>query len=121
MGWRTDRSHPMAIRLARGYIKLTNLIRDCGLLPGYVPPDYCLRLMYPPKAGFQFHHDSQYRWGEVIVGVNLGQEGEMMFTPDREEDAFDTSAFTTDLASKAAGVGKSVRVKLPRRSIFDRT
>jgi hypothetical protein len=27
------------------YIKLTNLIRDCGLLPDYVPPDYCLRLM----------------------------------------------------------------------------
>ena len=100
------------------YIKLTNLIRDCGLLPDYVPPDYCLRLMYPPKAGFQFHHDSQYRWGEVIVGINLGQEGTMMFTPDKPEDAFDHAQFTSEFASKAAGVNKSMRIKLPRRSIY---
>ena len=100
------------------YIKLNNLIRDCGLLPDYVPPDYCLRLMYPPKAGFQFHHDSQYRWGEVIVGINLGQEGTMMFTPDKPEDAFDHAAFTSEFASKAVGVGKSMRIKLPRRSIY---
>lgn len=100
------------------YIKLTNLIRDCGLLLDYVPPDYCLRLMYPPKAGFQLHHDSQYRWGEVIVGINLGQEGEIMFTPDKPDDAFDHAAFTSEFASKAAGVGKSMRIKLPRRSIY---
>jgi len=50
----------------------------------------------PPKAGFQFHHDSQHRWGEVIVGMNLGQEGEIMFTPDKDEDAFDEAAFSTD-------------------------
>eukprot|EP00984_Skeletonema_dohrnii_P025068 scaffold14195_cov155-Skeletonema_dohrnii-CCMP3373.AAC.15 len=100
------------------YNKLANLVRDCGLLPNYVPPDYCLRLMYPPKAGFQFHHDSKYRWGEVIVGVNLGQEGEIMFTPDRAEDAFDQAAYSSEFASKSAGVGKSMRIKLPRRSIY---
>ena len=100
------------------YNKLANLIRDCGLLPDYVPPDYCLRLMYPPKAGFQFHHDSAKRWGEVIVGVNLGQKGEMMFTPDRPEDAFDQAAYSSEFASKSAGVGKSMRIKLPRRSIY---
>ncbi len=27
------------------YFKLVNLIRDCGLLPGYVPPDYCFRVV----------------------------------------------------------------------------
>ena len=101
------------------YIKLVNLIRDVGLLPNYyVPPDYCLRLMYPPKAGFQFHHDSKYRWGEVIVGVNLGQEGIMMFTPDNREDAFDEAAFASEYASKLAGVNKSMKVKLPRRSVY---
>ncbi|KAK1734897.1 2OG-Fe(II) oxygenase family protein [Skeletonema marinoi] len=100
------------------YNKLVNLVRDCGLLPDYVPPDYCLRLMYPPKAGFQFHHDSKYRWGEVIVGVNLGQEGEIMFTPDRPEDAFDQAAYSSEFASKSAGVGKSMRIKLPRRFIY---
>eukprot|EP00985_Skeletonema_marinoi_P007192 scaffold3145_cov73-Skeletonema_marinoi.AAC.3 len=100
------------------YNKLVNLVRDCGLLPDYVPPDYCLRLMYPPKAGFQFHHDSKYRWGEVIVGVNLGQEGEIMFTPDRVEDAFDQAAYSSEFGSKSAGVGKSMRIKLPRRSIY---
>jgi alkylated DNA repair dioxygenase AlkB len=100
------------------YTKLSNLVRDCGLLSDYVTPNYCLRLMYPPSAGFQLHHDSKYRWGEVIVGVNLGQDGEMMFTPDKEEDAFDETAFTSELAYKKAGRNKSVRVKLPRRSIY---
>lgn len=75
--------------------------------------------MYPPKAGFQLHHDSKYRWGEVIVGVNLGQEGEMLFTPDNpKENAFHHAAFTSEFASKSAGVHKSMRVKLPRRSIY---
>src|SRR6056300_1264932 len=46
------------------FIKITNLVRDSGLVPAYVPPDYCLRLMYPPNARFQLHHDSKYRWGE---------------------------------------------------------
>lgn len=100
------------------FIKLINLVRDSGLVPEYVTPDYCLRLMYPPNARFQLHHDSKYRWGEVIMGVNLGQDGEMMFTPDREEDAFGEAAFDSEFAYKERGRNKSMKVRLPRRSIY---
>jgi len=100
------------------FIKITNLVRDSGLVPDYVPPDYCLRLMYPPNARFQLHHDSKYRWGEVIMGVNLGQDGEMMFTPDRAEDAFDEAAIQSEFAYKERGRNKSMKVRLPRRSIY---
>ena len=50
------------------YTRLCNLIKDCGLVPDLVPPNYCLPLMYPPKAGFAPHFDSRYRWGECIMG-----------------------------------------------------
>lgn len=100
------------------FMKITNLVRDSGLVPDYVTPDYCLRLMYPPNARFQLHHDSKYRWGEVIMGVNLGQDGEMMFTPDREEDAFDEAAFQSEFAYKQRGRNKAMKVRLPRRSIY---
>ena len=49
------------------YFKIVNLIRDCGLIPGYVPPDYCFRIAYPEGAGFFHHYDSRHRWGEMIV------------------------------------------------------
>ena len=28
--------------------KVCNVIGDCGLFPGYICPDYCLSLNYPP-------------------------------------------------------------------------
>lgn len=28
--------------------KVCNVIGDCGLFPGYITPDYCLSLNYPP-------------------------------------------------------------------------
>ena len=92
------------------YTRVCNLIRDCGLVPDLVPPDYCLPLLYPPGAGFALHFDSRYRWAEVIMGVNLGQDGEMMFLPTKDDDK----------AALAAGdTGKkTARVKLPRRSIY---
>lgn len=80
------------------YFKLVNQIRDCGLVPGYVPPDYCFRIAYPVGAGFFRHYDSRHRWGEVIVGVTLGQSGVMYFVPKDGRD--------------------SIRVVLPRRSIY---
>ena len=91
------------------YHKLTNLIRDCGLLPGYVPPNYCLHLRYPPGAAFQHHYDSRYRWGEVIVGVNLGQSGVLYFVP---------KAGSRDEARLPPRMEGKIRITLPRRSIY---
>ncbi len=88
------------------YNKLANLIRDCGLLPGYVPPDYCFRVVYPIGAGFGHHYDSRHRWGEVIVGVTLGQSGVVYFVPKDGQESL-------------LPPGKdSIRVALPRRSIY---
>ena len=93
------------------YTRLCNLIKDCGLGPDLVPPNYCLPLMYPPKAGFAPHFDSRYRWGEAIMGVNLGQAGEMMFVPTKDGDK-------AELAARTNGQQKTARVPLPRRSIY---
>ena len=101
--------HPMS--WPADYTRVCNLIRDCGLVPDLVPPDYCLPLLYPPGAGFALHFDSRYRWAEVIVGVSLGQDGEMMFLPTKDDDK-------AALAARAGGKTKTARVKLPRRSIY---
>lgn len=93
------------------YTRLSNAVKDCGLVDGYVPPDYCLPLLYPPGASFSHHYDSRTRWGEVIVGVNLGREGEMLFVPQAKHDK-------EALAARTNGKIKSVRVKMPRRSIY---
>jgi hypothetical protein len=88
------------------YFKLVNLIRDCGLFPGYVPPDYCFRIVYPEGAGFFHHYDSRHRWGEVIVGVTVGQSGVIYFVPkDGQESLLPPGR-------------DSIRVVLPRRSIY---
>ncbi len=88
------------------YNKLVNLIRNCGLLPEYVPPDYCYRVVYPPGAGFYHHFDSRHRWGEVIVGITLGQSGVIYFVPKDGQELM-------------LPPGKdSIRVTLPRRSIY---
>ena len=60
-----------------------NAVRDCGLLPELMDPDYCLALTYSPKATFQVHYDSRYRWGETVVGVNLGASCIIRFQPDK--------------------------------------
>mmetsp|Transcript_8141 Transcript_8141/g.12613 ORF Transcript_8141/g.12613 Transcript_8141/m.12613 type:complete len:376 (-) Transcript_8141:49-1176(-) len=88
------------------YTKLTNLIRDCGLLPGYVPPNYCLHLKYPVGSAFCHHYDSRHRWGEVIVGVNLGQSGVIYFVPKDGHESMLPPGMN------------SIRVTLPRRSIY---
>jgi hypothetical protein len=42
-----------------------NAVRDCGLAPDLVCPDYCLCLTYAHGATFPQHFDSRYRWGEA--------------------------------------------------------
>ena len=33
--------------------RVCNAVEDCGLVPEYIRPDYCLSLNYPPGVGFQ--------------------------------------------------------------------
>ena len=74
------------------------MVRDCGLVPEMVQPDFCLNLTYPHKCkGFNQHFDSRYRWGEHVVGINLG------------------SASTFYLMG---GKGKTVNILLPWRSVY---
>lgn len=47
------------------WFALLNAVRDCGLQPDLVTPDYCMSLSYPPNAVFDKHRHSRYRWGEV--------------------------------------------------------
>lgn len=77
-----------------------NAVRDCGLLPELMDPDYCLALTYRPKAQFQLHYDSRYRWGETVVGVNLGASAIIRFQPDKSLSR------------------SSVKLLLPRRSVY---
>lgn len=82
-----DAAHTHAERNGRGHTpvlpddvyRCCNAVRDSGLFPDLITPDYCLALTYPGPsaagggASFQSHFDSRYRWGETVVGVNLGQ------------------------------------------------
>lgn len=36
-----------------------NAVRDCGLLPELIDPDYCMVLSYRPPSKFFFHYDSR--------------------------------------------------------------
>lgn len=91
-------------------LKLSNAIRDCGLLPGaaFVQPNYAFVLNYPLGAWFQRHFDSWYRWGEVVVGVSLGHELTLEMT--KEADA--------NWSRLCRPAERQVRVALPRRSIY---
>lgn len=79
---------------------LMNAVSDSGLFPDNCPADYCLPWSYPRGAGFAPHFDSKYRWGEVVTGISVGAES------------------TMDFMKKEDGDNVSVRVWLPRRSIY---
>lgn len=74
-------------------------MRDCGLQPDLVTPDYCMSLSYPPNAVFPIHWDSRYRWGEYVLGVSMGSSAYITFHP----------------VDKTL---QNVRVELPRRSVY---
>ncbi|KAL9187624.1 hypothetical protein ACHAXT_006002 [Thalassiosira profunda] len=83
------------------FYRLLNVVRDSGLWNNgpLVPPDYCLPLVYPVGASFRAHFDSAYRWGEVVIGVTLGQQARMRFYSGRKPR-------------------EPATVVLPRRSIY---
>ena len=53
---------------------MINAVRDCGLVPDLVTPDYCMSLSYPHSATFAKHFDSRYRWGEARRGARFQAE-----------------------------------------------
>jgi len=82
--------------------RICSLVRDSGLYPQLITPDYCLGITYPGPSSisggseFRGHFDSRYKWGESVVGVTLGSGCKMYFTQK----------------------GHKVELELPRRSIY---
>jgi alkylated DNA repair dioxygenase AlkB len=97
---------------------VSNLLGD--LFPDkHVPPDYCLALNYPPGAGFNFHCDSCFRWGECVWGVSLGQEAILSFLNCGGKHTEYVKDERLNLEVKETDSGKiQVNLQLPRRSIY---
>ena len=50
-------------------LQVCNVVKDSGLVPDYITPDYLFAITYPAGcSGFQSHLDSRYKWGETVVG-----------------------------------------------------
>ena len=79
-------------------LSLMNAVRDCGLLePDSSCANYCLSLTYVKGGSFSPHFDSRYRWGEYVIGVNIGCAAMLVMSQPGKE---------------------SVKVELPRRSVY---
>jgi len=110
--------------------RVCNAIRDSGLFPGLVEPDYCFAITYPgPSADgggaeFQVHLDSRYRWGETVCGVTMGQGCLMRFqaltdaVKRRGPPAGPSPGSLLQWTVVETAGGFSVDVQLPRRSIY---
>ena len=113
--------------------RVCNLVGDCGLFPGYVTPDYVYAITYPPKAAFNKHLDSRYRWGETVVGVTLGQAGTVYFEPNTQAikaagppaaappdagEAGGADAFRVRIKHYDESGSFAIELELPRRSVY---
>ena len=103
--------------------RVCNLVGDCGLYPGYVTPDYVYAITYPPKAAFNKHLDSRYRWGETVVGVTLGQAGwpssgpELTSGSKRKDTSDGAPSSTTEARTRArVHIGQEPRARPTRRA-----
>ena len=108
-------------------LRVCNVVKDSGLVPGYVPPDYLFAISYPAGCtGFKEHFDSRYRWGETVVGVTLGRECVMYFVPGngaikaRGVPAAPESSTSLPVTVKRYPSSGSfaIELSLPRRSIY---
>ena len=66
------------------------------------PPNYCLPLHYSKGTTFSSHFDSRYRWGETVMGINLGAPSVIQFIPQ----------------FKNGVTGVTQNIYLPRPSIY---
>lgn len=66
-------------------VKVCNGIVESGLFPNFIAPNHCFAISYTPNSQFQYHYDSQYRWGETIAAITLGTGGIMSFWPRYKE------------------------------------
>ena len=96
--------------------KMCNLIRDCGLYPELITPDFCFGNTYPSKTGFNNHADSMYRWGDSVVGISLNAPCTICFAPKKGTSA------QQNVSSSCPNVrhlkNGTVEVELPQRSIY---
>ena len=81
---------------------MLNAVHDSGLYRDMCPPDYCLPLHYSKGTTFSSHFDSRYRWGETVMGINLGAPSVIQFIPK----------------PKYGGTGVTQNIYLPRRCIY---
>ena len=125
-------------------MRVANLVRDSGLDPTLITPDHVMSQSYPPMAGFMAHFDDNSRWGEAVVGVSLGADGVLYFTPncknqwaigaqickaalDNNFKDYPTESGVTESDSWRTGRGSRVNkgpkswaleLEIPRRSIY---
>ena len=125
-------------------MRVANLVRDSGLDPTLITPDHVMSQSYPPMAGFMAHFDDNSRWGEAVVGVSLGADGVLYFTPncknqwaigaqickaalDNNFKNYPTESGVTESDSWRTGRGSRVNkgpkswaleLEIPRRSIY---
>ena len=110
--------------------RLCNAVRDCGVFPEFLTPNYAHYINYPEggKSQFMAHFDSRYRWAETVVGISFGRGSIIYFTPDAKhlKDAPPPDA-PPDAGSGADafrsrvvhGVQSfAIELELPRRSIY---
>ena len=106
-------------------IKVCNVVKDSGLVPDYLAPDYLFAITYPAGCtGFKEHFDSRYRWGETVVGVTLGREATLYFVPGHQR----VKALGVPAAPVQSALGVrakrydsglfAIELSLPRRSIY---
>ena len=125
-------------------MRVANLVRDSGLDPTLITPDHVMSQSYPPTAGFMAHIDDNSRWGEAVVGVSLGADGVLYFTPNCKNERaigarickaalendfkdYPTKSGITESDSWRTGRGSRVNkgakswaleLEIPRRSIY---
>lgn len=112
--------------LPREIYQLANVVKDSGLFPDMLTPDYAQFWSYPlggtaPYA-FHAHFDSRFRWGETVGGATLGQGCKMSYYPANKiaKEAFQPRAMSGDLIVEAGSSEKGayVDIYLPRGSIY---
>jgi len=116
---------PYEISSDKDILSICDVIRESGFLPEHHIPNYILALSYPPNSSFRAHKDSVYRWGEFIVGINLGHGIIRMYpekgTPQPKNINTCSGANTLDILHVElceTPATWSTKIALPQRSVY---
>ncbi|KAK6423930.1 hypothetical protein LTR95_016469 [Oleoguttula sp. CCFEE 5521] len=86
---------------------------DAGMYSADARPEFCIVNEYAPGHGISAHVEN-FRFGEPVVGLTLGQADTMRFHELVEED---DGSVRSGLAGKAKRTGRKVDVLLERRGL----